>query len=73
MNFENKTHFEKRVANRSCARFISCCEKIEVTLIDTSKDALLTGDTTRLSAPSGALQLLGGEVAWGNFTFIALL
>ena len=33
MNFENKTHFEKRVANRSCARFISCCEKIEVTLL----------------------------------------
>ena len=35
MNFENKTHFEKKVANRSCARFISCCEKIEVTLLYT--------------------------------------
>ena len=34
---------------------------------------LLTGDMTPLSAPSGALQLLGGEFAWGSFTFIVLL
>ena len=36
------------------------------------KTLYFTGDTTPLSAPSGALQLLGGEVACGNFSFMGL-